>query len=88
MGVTSYYIYSNLKSPSTPHQLTSLAAASVWLDFCLMATVHRGLRSGPALEDKIKASLQALKEHSMNTIIYIVGLVVVIGFLLSFFGFR
>ena len=53
-----------------------------------MATVHRGLRSGPALEDKLEASLQALKEHSMNTIIYIVGLVVVIGFLLSFFGFR
>ena len=53
-----------------------------------MAAVHRGLRSGPALEGKMKASLQALKEHSMNTIIYIVGLVVVIGFLLSFFGFR
>lgn len=27
-------------------------------------------------------------EESMNTIIYIVGLVVVIGFVLSYFGFR
>jgi hypothetical protein len=27
-------------------------------------------------------------EETMNTIIYIVGLIVVIGFLLSFFGFR
>ena len=34
------------------------------------------------------ASPHPLKEHSMNTIIYIVGLVVVIGFVLSFFGFR
>lgn len=29
---------------------------------------------------------QAQKEQRMNTIIYIVGLVVVIGFILSFFG--
>ncbi len=28
------------------------------------------------------------KGNSMNTIIYIVGLVVVVGFLLSFFGLR
>lgn len=27
-------------------------------------------------------------EESMNTIIYIVGLVVIIGFVLSYFGFR
>ena len=27
-------------------------------------------------------------EDSMNTIIYIVGLVVIIGFILSYFGFR
>ncbi len=27
-------------------------------------------------------------EESMNTIIYIVGLVVIIGFILSYFGFR
>lgn len=29
-----------------------------------------------------------LKEHNMNTIIYIVGLVVIIGAVLSYFGFR
>ncbi len=28
------------------------------------------------------------QEDSMNTIIYIVGLVVIIGFILSYFGFR
>jgi hypothetical protein len=50
--------------------------------------VHRDLRSRPALKKKMMASPQPLKEHPMNTIIYIVGLVVVIGFLLSFFGFR
>jgi hypothetical protein len=27
-------------------------------------------------------------EHVMNTIIYIVGLIVVVGFVLSFFGLR
>jgi hypothetical protein len=27
-------------------------------------------------------------EDTMNTIIYIVGLVVIIGFILSYFGFR
>ena len=27
-------------------------------------------------------------EETMNTIIYIVGLVVIIGFILSYFGFR
>ncbi len=27
-------------------------------------------------------------EENMNTIIYIVGLVVIIGFILSYFGFR
>lgn len=26
--------------------------------------------------------------HAMNTIIYIVGLIVIIGFILSYFGFR
>ncbi len=30
----------------------------------------------------------ALKEDSMNSIIYIVGLVVIIGIVLSYFGFR
>ena len=30
----------------------------------------------------------ATQEDSMNTIIYIVGLVVIIGFILSYFGFR
>lgn len=29
-----------------------------------------------------------LKDHLMNTIIYIVGLVVIIGAILSYFGFR
>jgi len=29
-----------------------------------------------------------LPEENMNTIIYIVGLVVIIGFILSYFGFR
>ncbi len=28
------------------------------------------------------------RSHAMNTIIYIVGLIVVIGFVLSFFGLR
>jgi hypothetical protein len=27
-------------------------------------------------------------EENMNTIIYIVGLIVIIGFILSYFGFR
>ena len=31
---------------------------------------------------------KSLKEITMNTIIYIVGLVVVIGLVLSFFGLR
>ncbi|MDP3356667.1 MAG: hypothetical protein Q8M51_12530 [Polaromonas sp.] len=30
----------------------------------------------------------ATQKDSMNTIIYIVGLVVIIGFILSYFGFR
>jgi hypothetical protein len=30
----------------------------------------------------------AKPKHTMNTIIYIVGLVVIIGFILSYFGFR
>jgi hypothetical protein len=34
------------------------------------------------------STTKPLKENTMNTIIYIVGLVVVIGFLLSFFGLR
>lgn len=29
-----------------------------------------------------------IQRHTMNSIIYIVGLIVVIGFLLSFFGMR
>ncbi|WP_439588580.1 hypothetical protein [Hydrogenophaga sp.] len=37
----------------------------------------------PAAYDGFTASA---KEQRMNTIIYIVGLVVVIGFILSFFG--
>jgi hypothetical protein len=28
------------------------------------------------------------QEHFMNTVIYIVGLIVVVGFILSFFGLR
>ena len=32
--------------------------------------------------------INLLKENVMSTIIYIVGLIVVIGFLLSFFGLR
>lgn len=31
---------------------------------------------------------QTHKETSMNTIIYIVGLIVIIGFILSYFGMR
>lgn len=30
--------------------------------------------------------VQCARSHAMNTIIYIVGLVVVIGFILSYFG--
>ena len=32
--------------------------------------------------------LTTTPEENMNTIIYIVGLVVIIGFILSYFGFR
>ena len=42
----------------------------------------------PAHQNKMRPQIQLLKEHPMNTIIYIVGLVVVIGFVLAFFGFR
>jgi hypothetical protein len=34
------------------------------------------------------ATLQLFERSPMNTIIYIVGLIVVIGFILSFFGLR
>ena len=58
------------------------------LNLCPIPTVHKALRSGPAFDSKIVASLLQQKAHPMNTIIYIVGLVVVIGFILSYFGFR
>ena len=41
-----------------------------------------------AITMKCIASYKLLKENVMSTIIYIVGLIVVIGFLLSFFGLR
>ena len=50
--------------------------------------MHKALRSGPAFDNKIVILFLQQKVHPMNTIIYIVGLVVVIGFILSYFGFR
>jgi hypothetical protein len=37
---------------------------------------------------RIRCGPQIFPEERMNTIIYIVGLVVIIGFILSYFGFR
>ena len=53
-----------------------------------MSTVHKPLRSGSALWKMIMPSHQQLEEDLMNTIIYIVGLVVIIGVILSYFGLR
>lgn len=36
----------------------------------------------------MKAFLTKSKRQAMNTIIYIVGLIVIIGVILSYFGFR
>jgi hypothetical protein len=48
--------------------------------------------ASPAAKIRIQKAListrQAHREANMNSIIYIVGLVVIIGVILSYFGFR
>jgi len=63
--------------------------------FCPTAAGRQGLQpksAPPAMIWSQKASQPGTpiknQEDFMNTIIYIVGLVVIIGFILSYFGFR
>jgi hypothetical protein len=50
----------------------------------------RNRRPGHDLGQKVHPPVhpETSQRNNMNTIIYIVGLVVIIGFILSYFGFR
>ena len=50
--------------------------------------VSRGLTSCRMHSPQDRNSIGQPRSNLMNTIIYIVGLVVIIGFILSYFGFR
>jgi len=58
------------------------------MKIALEGTVYEGTFRSAREFPKLIVSIAIAKEYVMNGIIYLVGLVVVVGIILSFFGLR